>query len=153
MANRITRLGTLVLSIVATACTTIAPTGEDYDHAVDFSHYSTFAFVQHQTPAIPDPVVTSIENAIVADLTRRNHHLVSNPDVAGFTVDFTLGAPGRPDSSPLSIDVLDQRSHKTIWHDWSKQDLPEGDPTGSQEPLQHTVVAVLAWFPPGRLHP
>jgi Domain of unknown function (DUF4136) len=153
MATRIIRLGTLVLATVATACTTIAPTGEDYDHAVNFSGYSTFAFVQHQTPAIADPVVTSIENAIEADLTRRNYHLVSNPDMADFTVDFTLGAPGRPDSHSLSIDVLDQRSHKRIWHGWSKQDLPEADPTGSQEPLQQTVVAVLAWFPPGRLHP
>jgi Domain of unknown function (DUF4136) len=153
MANHITRLGTLVLATAATACSMIAPTAEDYDHAVDFSRYSTFAFVQHQTPAIPEPAIASIEKAIQADLTRRNYRLVSDPDMADFTVDFTLGAPGRPDSRALSIDVLDQRSHKTIWHGWSKQDLPEDNPGGSQEPLQQTVVAVLAWFPPGRLHP
>jgi hypothetical protein len=153
MTNRITRLGALVLATVTTACTTIAPTAEDYDHAVDFSRYSTFAFVRHQAPAMPDPVVTRIEHAIEADLTRRNYRLASNPDMADFTVDFTLGAPGRPDSRSVSIDVLDQRSRKTIWHGWSKKDLPEADPTGSQEPLQQTVVAVLAWFPPGRLHP
>lgn len=150
MDKRTTRVSVLALSIATAACTT---TGENYDHAVDFSRYSTFAFVQRQRAEVEGPVTARIEGAIRADLTRRNFRLVSDPGRADFVVDFTVVSQERTDAPSVSIDVLDQRSNRTIWHGWSKQEFPARDPTDSEKPVQQIVVAVLAWFPPGRLHP
>jgi hypothetical protein len=157
MANRATtRLGELsfaiALCVTLAACVTL-PTAEDYDHTVNFSSYSTFAFAQRQRPEVSDLVAAHIEAAIEADLIRRNYRLVSDADTADFIVDFTTSAQERAGTGALSIDVLDQRTHRTIWHGWSTKPLPEGSPADSAKPAQQTAVAVLAWFPPGRLHP
>ena len=101
MANRATCLGMLSLSLAITGCTT-TPTAEDYDHTVNFSNYSTFAFMRRGRPQVEDPVATHIEDTIKADLTRRNYSLVSNPDIADFVVDFTIGAQERTDTQSYS---------------------------------------------------
>jgi hypothetical protein len=186
MANRATCLGMLSLSLAITGCTT-TPTAEDYDHTVNFSNYSTFAFMRRERPQVEDPVATHIEDTIKADLTRRNYSLVSNPDIADFVVDFTIGAQERTDTQSysqqyqgnwfrgcpwwgqhywgdgidlqdyrqgtLSIDVFDTRSRMPVWHGWSRKELPQHDSSDSDQPVRETVLAVLAWFPPVRLHP
>ena len=186
MVKRASCIGMLALALAITACTT-TPTAEDYDHTVNFSSYSTFAFMQRARPQVDDLVATRIQDAIKADLTRRNYSLVSNPDIADFVVDFTIGPQERTDTRSypsqyqetwlrgrpswgqhywgigvdlqeyrqgiLSIDVFDNRSHRPVWHGWSRKELPQHNPSDPTKAVQQTAVAVLAWFPPDRRHP
>lgn len=43
-------------------------------------------------------------------------------------------------SGILSIDIFDQKTHRPVWHGWSKQPFS-----------QQTVGEVLSWFPPGHM--
>jgi hypothetical protein len=51
----------------------------------------------------------------------------------------------------LSIDVFDRRTHRPVWHGWSKDAIPHADATITAAHIQLTVGEVLSWFPPGHM--
>jgi hypothetical protein len=51
----------------------------------------------------------------------------------------------------LSIDVFDPRTHRPIWHGWSKHEISESETTASEASIEQTVFEVLSWFPPGHM--
>ncbi len=118
---------TCLLLLVA-GCSTVH-SASDYDNTAKFTGYTTFALKGRQ-PASP------ISAAIQAELQRKGFELVSDPESADFVVDFTQGATAR--AGVLSIDFFDQRTHRPVWHGWSKEEYS-----------QQTVRDILSWFPPG----
>jgi hypothetical protein len=48
----------------------------------------------------------------------------------------------------LSIDIFDAKSRRPVWHGWAKKELSRKDIEQSEQPIRHSVAAVLAKFPP-----
>jgi hypothetical protein len=158
------------------ACTTPRVVN-DYDHGAQFSTFHSFTVMIRPDLGTPDPVVGQrTYDAIRAELTRKGFTYVVDPAQADFAVDFTIGANDRLDvrsypsayggpwfhagwsgnqldvnqhqEGTLSIEVLDARSGKAVWHGSARKELSQGDIANSQAVIGEAVTAVLANFPP-----
>ena len=114
----------LAVILLLAGCST-APSSSDYDSTAKFYSYTTFVVTDRQD----GPLAAAIQ----AYLLSKGFELASTPARADFVVDYTLSSAGI-----LSIDIVDQRTHRRVWHGWSKEPFS-----------QHTVHDVLSWFPPG----
>jgi hypothetical protein len=69
----------------------------DFDRSASFANYHLFILMPRNHPQVNPVVVSRIEGAITAELTRRGYHLAADPTTADFAVDFTIGAKERTD--------------------------------------------------------
>jgi len=94
---------TLASALLLAACASMR-VGSDYDHAVSFSGYHSFALVRREHRGIQNPLaVTRAEDDIQQELQRRGFTLAADRASADFTVDFTLGAQERADISTYGL--------------------------------------------------
>ena len=90
---------TAVLPLVCVACSTLQ-VGSDYDRAASFSGYHTFVIMQREHKSAHNPLVVSrAEDAIRSELVAKGYANASDPSMADFTVDFTIGSKERTDVS------------------------------------------------------
>ena len=130
--------------LVISACSTVRSTS-DYDTTAKFYSYTTFAVEVPRPEAAESPSDLSLTaKAIQTSLQHKGFELVSNPAKADFMVDFSLDSPAHPRGA-LSIDIIDQRAQRAVWHGYSKQALAQPEAPR----IQQTVADILAWFPPG----
>ena len=102
MLDGTTKLARTLLGIGAAfllaCCATTPEIASDYDRSANFATYHTFALVQREHRAIPNPLVAiRAEEDITQELQRRGYTLAADPTSADLTVDFTLGSQERTD--------------------------------------------------------
>ena len=130
--------------LVVSGCSTTR-SARDYDGTAKFYTYTTFA-VKEPRPELAegsaDLVLTG--KAIETSLQHKGFEPVSNPAKADFVVDFSFDSGAHPRGA-LSIDIIDQRTQRPVWHGYSKQALAPSEVPRTQQ----TVADILSWFPPG----
>jgi hypothetical protein len=86
---------------LASGCATQPRVGSDYDQSATFRNYHTFTVMQREHRALENPlnplVAARVGDAIRADLTGRGYVEASDPRVADFVIDFTIGSRERTD--------------------------------------------------------
>jgi Domain of unknown function (DUF4136) len=89
----------LVLTLgLVSGCATELRVGSDYDRSATFRDYRTFTVMERERHDLENPLVAArVEDAIRADLRERGYVEASDPRVADFTVDFTVGSRERTD--------------------------------------------------------
>jgi len=92
----------LVLTFdLLSGCASQLRVGSDYDRSATFRDYHTFAVMQREHRGLENPlnplVAARVEDAIRADLRERGYVEASDPRVADFIVDFTVGSRERTD--------------------------------------------------------
>jgi Domain of unknown function (DUF4136) len=122
--------------------------------------------------------VQRAHDAIQSALTTKGYALVSDPAVADFVVDFTIGSRERTDvrSCPtpyggpwmrgggywwgapywgvksmcvsIAREIFDARTHRPVWHGWARKDLTRSDIEHSAGSIRQAVDSILAGFPP-----
>jgi hypothetical protein len=130
--------------LVVCGCSTVR-SASDYDTTARFYSYTTFAVAEPQaetTESSAELLLTA--KAIEASLQHKGFEAVSDPAKADFVVDFSLDSPAHPPGA-LSIDIIDQKVHRPVWHGYSKQALAQRE----APQIQQSVADVLSWFPPG----
>ena len=49
----------------------------------------------------------------------------------------------------ISVDIFDGRTHRPVWHGWSRKELTRSDIEHSSSSIRAAVDAILTRFPPG----
>ena len=167
-----TFLGTSAALVLA-ACANQAEISSDYDRSANFGAFHTFTLIQRPHPGISNPLVAvRVEEDITAALQRSGYTLAADAASADFLVDFTVGAQDRLDvhsyptalpagplwgssldvrqyrEGTLAIDIIDQRTHRPVWHASAQKELTRKDLEQPAEPVNEAVSSVLAKFPP-----
>jgi hypothetical protein len=92
-------LAVVTAILLLAACETIR-VGNDHDPSADFLRYHSFVWMPPHTRRYESSnplIVQRAHDAIESALTTKGYTLVSNPAVADFVVDFTIGSHERVD--------------------------------------------------------
>jgi hypothetical protein len=163
-------------------CATLS-TGSDFDHAVDFAPYHSFAWLPRAHTDSPNPLnAQRVQDAIQAELEAKGLHFEADLARADLAVDFKVGATERTDittypvefrggwrwgggyfgneidvhqyqEGTLVINLFDARGHRPVWHGWASKPLSRADLDNPGPPLRAAVAAVLARYPPAVASP
>ena len=94
-------VGLVLTFALVSGCATQLRVGSDYDQSATFRNYHTFTVMQQEHRALENPlnplVAARVGDAIRADLTGRGYVEASDPGVADFVIDFTIGSRERTD--------------------------------------------------------
>ena len=93
-AGRLSGIIAAAALLCLAGCTSVR---SDYDRSASFANYHLFILMPRSHPQVNPVLVSRIEGAITAELTRRGYHLAADPTTADFAVDFTIGAKERTD--------------------------------------------------------
>jgi hypothetical protein len=121
----------------------------EYDHAVDFSAFKTFAIVS-STLRSPNPALNSelmkkrIDESFSRAFTGRGLTRVTVD--AHVNISYTLGSPGRAASDgTLIVDVRDASTRSVVWRGVASDD--ERDAAKLAAKIDRTIAKLVERFP------
>lgn len=98
LARRSAPVFVVGLALILSACSS-SPVRTDFDRSVDFSTFSTFAFIsdsplmlEQGTPSVSPLLEGRLKSATEELLTSKGFSKYGNPEAADFTVAFTVGS-------------------------------------------------------------
>jgi len=101
IGTRYSWVGLVLTFGLVSGCATELRVGSDYDRSATFRNYQTFTVMEREHLGLENPlnplVAARVEDAIRADLRERGYVEASDPQVADFTIDFTIGSRERTD--------------------------------------------------------
>jgi len=172
----------LILATCAFAqgCTTTR-VSSDFDRGARFDRYRTYAWLPRAHDGGRNPLAARFaREAIDAELKQKGFVVASDPSMADFEVDFTIGVHDRLDVSTypsvyrgpwgwgrgyygdsidvrqyregtLAIDVFDGLTHQPVWTGRATKEITRADQRRSDGPIRVAAAAVLAQFPPPKV--
>lgn len=131
-------------------------------------------------PALPNPAVAGVagvtnpligqrvQDAIQQELTKKGYQQVTNPSMADFTVQYTIGAQDRIEinnyrngpgwwgggvdahqyrEGSLAVNIFDARTNRAVWHGWANKVVGKEMEQSSEQPIREAIAAAFAKFP------